>query len=152
MYKKYQNKHKTKLLICFQMAANASSSEEVAKWSCQMCTYLNWPKAVRCAQCITTRRRVSPGARSNHPRGGVGGGPALSEAVATPPTLENLRINQQTPPPPSKWNCGVCTYENWPRTRKCVLCGAGKEATPTRESPPPTSTICTTTGGGGASR
>ena len=27
----------------------------------------------------------------------------------------------------------VCTYENWPRTKKCVLCGVLKEATPTRD-------------------
>ena len=50
--------------------------------------------------------------------------------VSTPPTLENLRIST---PPPSKWCCSVCTYENWPRTKKCVLCGAHKEATPTRD-------------------
>ncbi len=23
-----------------------------------------------------------------------------------------------------KWSCPVCTYENWPRSQVCVLCGA----------------------------
>lgn len=83
------------------------------KWACHLCTYLNWPKALRCSQCLTNRSRR----------------PATP--LATPPSLESLRI--ATPSPPSKWNCSSCTYENWPRTRKCVLCGALKEATPTRD-------------------
>ena len=31
------------------------------KWPCPLCTYLNWPKTLRCTQCHTPRRRVSPG-------------------------------------------------------------------------------------------
>ena len=105
------------------------------KWACSLCTYLNWPKALRCTQCLTPRRRVSPGARKATP--------IEQHSMATPPSLENLRISCSAPSN-SKWNCSVCTYENWPRTRKCVLCGAIKEATPTREDPhitatPPTS-------------
>ena len=29
-----------------------------------MCTYLNWPKAHKCVQCYTVRKRVSPSSMS----------------------------------------------------------------------------------------
>ena len=105
---------------------------EDSKWACTLCTYLNWPKALRCTQCLTPRRRVSPGARKNTPT-------TDSPSPVNPPSLESLRI--ATPSPPSKWNCAACTYENWPRTRKCVLCGSLKEATPTREENTPINSL-----------
>lgn len=36
--------------------------------------------------------------------------------------LSNLQIN--------KWTCNMCTYENWPRSLKCVICGSPKERLP----------------------
>lgn len=30
------------------------------KWSCHVCTYENWPKAVKCIMCCTTKSRISP--------------------------------------------------------------------------------------------
>ena len=61
-----------------------------------LCTYLNWPRAHRCTQCQTPRRRVSPGARKNAST------PEVQSNASQPPTLENLRIST---PPPSKWSC-----------------------------------------------
>ena len=62
-----------------------------------LCTYLNWPRAHRCTQCSTPRRRVSPGARKNASTPEV-----VQSNSSQPPTLENLRIST---PPPSKWSC-----------------------------------------------
>ena len=62
-----------------------------------LCTYLNWPRAHRCTQCSTPRRRVSPGARKNTSTPEV-----VQSNSSQPPTLENLRIST---PPPSKWSC-----------------------------------------------
>jgi len=42
------------------------------KWACQACTYYNYPKALRCTQCLTSRRKVSPAvsrASPGSPRG-----------------------------------------------------------------------------------
>ena len=121
----------------FSVTATPSSAED-NKWACPLCTYFNWPKALRCTQCLTPRRsRVSPGTtvgqhRTTLPKSSNEGGVmAQVQVPQAPPSLESLRIS--TPSPPSKWNCSVCTYENWPRTRKCVLCGSIKEATPTRD-------------------
>ena len=120
-------------LFLFSVTATPCSSED-NKWGCPLCTYINWPKALRCTQCLTPRRsRVSPGTTAMQ-RGtpkSSNEGMATTQVAPSPPSLESLRIS--TPSPPSKWNCSVCTYENWPRTRKCVLCGSIKEATPTRD-------------------
>lgn len=120
-----------------QLHVTASPSSictpEDNKWACPLCTYFNWPKALRCTQCLTPRRsRVSPGTTAMQRTPKSSNEVGVATQVATPPpSLESLRIS--TPSPPSKWNCSVCTYENWPRTRKCVLCGTIKEATPTRD-------------------
>ena len=44
-----------------------NNNHQQAKWACLMCTYLNWPRAVRCAQCLYPKRRVSPAVSRNSP-------------------------------------------------------------------------------------
>ena len=44
-----------------------NTANQSAKWACLMCTYLNWPRAVRCAQCLYPKRRVSPAVSRNSP-------------------------------------------------------------------------------------
>ena len=112
-----------------QLLVSSQQNPEESKWACTLCTFLNWPRAHRCTQCSTPRaRRASPGARKN--ASSTSENSMICGTHNQTPTLENLRIST---PPPSKWSCGVCTYENWPRTKKCVLCGAHKETTPTRD-------------------
>ena len=131
-----KNKDKYDANFSFHLVTASPSSictPEDNKWACPLCTYFNWPKALRCTQCLTPRRsRVSPGTTAMQRTPKSSNEVGVATQVATPPpSLESLRIS--TPSPPSKWNCSVCTYENWPRTRKCVLCGTIKEATPTRD-------------------
>ena len=58
-------------------SASSSSSAASSKWACAMCTYLNWPKAHKCVQCYTVRKRVSPSSMS--PRSAT---PASSASAA----------------------------------------------------------------------
>ena len=46
------------------VSASSSSAAASSKWACAMCTYLNWPKAHKCVQCYTVRKRVSPSSMS----------------------------------------------------------------------------------------
>lgn len=39
-----------------QNLAGASTSDN--KWACKMCTYLNWPRSLRCVQCYTKKGAV----------------------------------------------------------------------------------------------
>lgn len=36
-------------------AAAATVTASDSKWSCKMCTYLNWPRSLRCVQCYTKK-------------------------------------------------------------------------------------------------
>ena len=42
------------------VATNEQRNHNNQKWSCQVCTYENWPRAVKCIMCCTTRSRISP--------------------------------------------------------------------------------------------
>ncbi|XP_043268995.1 ubiquitin thioesterase trabid [Venturia canescens] len=107
------------------------------KWSCDSCTYLNYQNTSRCVQCDNRKppnNTQSPNSIASN----------LHEHLAPlrlgdppPPSLTNIVSNEQlnpaslnnvqTPPPPNvhpdKWSCIACTYENWPKATKCVMCG-----------------------------
>ena len=52
---------------CMQRSSSPFFENNQSKWACLMCTYLNWPRAVRCAQCLYPKRRVSPAVSRNSP-------------------------------------------------------------------------------------
>jgi len=144
-----------------------------AKWTCHMCTYLNWPKALRCTQCRSARQKTSSvtveasisrplnvdvnasadtlsSARNSpsSPEAAKATNNDRNRSVAGMPTQSNETV---------KWPCRACTYENWPRAMRCVLCGLPRgdrsasseketmsglrgSTAPRRRSPPTTST------------
>ncbi|XP_068249702.1 ubiquitin thioesterase trabid [Palaemon carinicauda] len=191
--------------------------QEVDKWTCHLCTYRNFPKALRCTQCRTPRlsladqmanlslaKPASPSPTkpvTTIPRNPAAPIPSATTAITsitTSPTLvtsaksftgscittttpTNNRTGGQspnkgvsgqqgcahgagaenqspggTPPggagrcspqgagmtqsqsrhegepavPSYKWRCRACTYENWPRSTKCVMCGTPKGLSP----------------------
>uniref|UniRef100_A0A915J1V5 ubiquitinyl hydrolase 1 n=1 Tax=Romanomermis culicivorax TaxID=13658 RepID=A0A915J1V5_ROMCU len=155
------------------------------KWACEACTFLNWPKALKCTQCQTIRNKVNLSSeyqiitfvthlnlekiignanenlssKSGHlssvssvtPNANIGKempqkSQSASPSIATPVAISN----NKSPPSPDyyvhqqqgssngaahllldsriiakklqKWSCEGCTYENWPKTSKCVMC------------------------------
>ncbi|KAI3364793.1 hypothetical protein L3Q82_000988 [Scortum barcoo] len=115
----------TSLLICPDSSARprvrSSSMAEIAnKWSCQMCTYLNWPRAIRCTQCLCQRLRTSSPTESPQTSGSNAGcRPAPHSPVDTCEEYNDrnrLNTHQQ------HWTCTACTYQNLPKTAKCVVC------------------------------
>ncbi|NXM70732.1 ZRAN1 thioesterase, partial [Serilophus lunatus] len=108
-------------LICPDSSArprvkSSYSMESANKWSCHMCTYLNWPRAIRCTQCLSQRRTRSP--TESPQSSGSGCRPA---PLAVDPCEEyNDRNKPNTRA--QHWTCSVCTYENWAKARKCVVC------------------------------
>ena len=144
-------------LICDQSrnspSAATSSGGVASKWPCPACTYLNWPRSLKCVQCLTPKnRRESP--RSSPPASLVTSGCHAASITSLHQQqgnstlgLEQLRIsaasnnernrcarisplNSIEPAHPggnsqtAKWRCTACTYENWPVSRICVLCGS----------------------------
>ncbi|KAG9346078.1 hypothetical protein JZ751_007896 [Albula glossodonta] len=113
------------LLICPDSSARPrvkppGPAEVSSKWSCHMCTYLNWPRAIRCTQCLCQRQRArSPTDSSSTPQtSGSGCRPAPPPQDPCEEYNDRNRLNTRA----QHWTCAACTYENWPKTRKCVVC------------------------------
>ncbi|KAL1264897.1 hypothetical protein QQF64_005252, partial [Cirrhinus molitorella] len=111
------------LLICPDSSARprvrpAESSEHSGKWSCQVCTYLNWPRAIRCTQCRSLRQRVC-GPAETPQTSGTGRRPAAAPPVDPCEEYNDRnRLNTRA----QCWTCSACTYENWPKSPRCVVC------------------------------
>lgn len=126
---------------------------EDGKWSCAVCTYLNWPIALRCTQCLTERDKSSSPlldatntqedlltAAAEHlqrtltirssPDGGGGGGVSQGAIVRrkVSPSAGTTSLAKTTTTTcysssAKKWQCSECTYENFPKSQKCSMCG-----------------------------
>lgn len=132
------------------------SSKE--KWVCAACTYSNWPNANQCTICRAPRSRSEP--RSSEARlpsrgesildyascvGAVGGAYVATddkvpmcgrEITVHPPEVKNSKnkmMSNLESRTSKKWKCYSCTYENWPRATKCIMCQMPRKRTP---SPP----------------
>ncbi|XP_046888395.1 ubiquitin thioesterase Zranb1 [Hypomesus transpacificus] len=113
------------LLICPDSSARprvrpVTTAETSSKWSCQICTYLNWPRAIRCTQCLCQRQRTHRSTESPQ-TSGSNGGCRLAPSSPVDPCEEyndRNRLNTHT----QHWTCSACTYQNWPKTKKCVVC------------------------------
>ncbi|XP_050980713.1 ubiquitin thioesterase ZRANB1 [Labeo rohita] len=111
------------LLICPDSSARprvrpAESSENSGKWSCQVCTYLNWPRAIRCTQCCSLRQRVCSPTETPQ-TSGTGRRPATVPPVDPCEEYNDRnRLNTRA----QCWTCSACTYENWPKSSRCVVC------------------------------
>lgn len=131
------------LLICPDSSARprvriADVPETSSKWSCQMCTYLNWPRAIRCTQCLCQRQQAQQqqhvqhathqGHHTQQPRSptespqtsGSGCRPAPPATTTDPCEEYNDRNRLNTHA--LHWTCTACTYENWAKALKCVVC------------------------------
>ncbi|KAL4711565.1 hypothetical protein ACJJTC_003582 [Scirpophaga incertulas] len=107
-----------------QMTSTTPASE--GKWSCELCTYENFPLSKKCTMCRTAKPSLSENIFSL--QDGASALPTHTvcdvelEVDAVAERLRPLRIS--SPTATHKWPCAVCTYENWPKSQKCAMCGA----------------------------
>ena len=129
-------------------------SSNAIKWRCSVCMYRNWPNTTTCTSCRSTRNNECSSERpptKDSPRAGsrfesildyASGGSVMLEAP--PSSLSSSkgrtpRHGQRSSPHhhdnknSRKWRCSRCTYDNWPKSSKCVMCYTAKNRTP---SPP----------------
>ncbi|KAF6775190.1 hypothetical protein AHF37_05650 [Paragonimus kellicotti] len=89
------------------------SSETEHLMRCASCTYLNKPLSFKCEQCFNVLCDPSELVTSD-PK------PSIStDSPASP--FSSFRVE--------KWSCLQCTYENWPKSQHCVMCGGSPSAT-----------------------
>ncbi|KAM4636651.1 ubiquitin thioesterase ZRANB1 isoform 3-T4 [Discoglossus pictus] len=108
-------------LICPDSSArprvkSSYSMENGSKWSCHMCTYLNWPRAIRCTQCLSQRRTRSPTESPQSSGSGLRSIPGPIDPCEEYNDRNKLNIKGQ------HWTCSACTYENCAKEKKCVVC------------------------------
>ena len=124
------------------------------KWPCQVCTYLNWPRSQKCTQCSTVRPKVIPVMTASRDcTKPLSISVSIESAASSGSSLRKSPRNSPRPSPRTspnspeaakalnndknralvaakstsiKWSCKVCTYENWPKATRCVLCGIVK--------------------------
>lgn len=121
---------------------NTSSNVNSSKWSCHVCTYLNYPRATKCTQCRTAKkmspsRCTSPfistssvisnetnqihcGSRTNTEHN-----PITNITASTNDSYYNDKNRLGSVglvQAGLKWSCSYCTYDNWQAAKKCVIC------------------------------
>ncbi|KAK2712747.1 hypothetical protein QYM36_011443 [Artemia franciscana] len=88
------------------------------KWSCGACTYLNWPRSLRCTQCQSPRlndsdtvinadnihERIAPLKLTGSPTASRGSPPS-SVSKGASPEFEACNTRSNSPQTTSKWKC-----------------------------------------------
>ncbi|XP_013403121.1 ubiquitin thioesterase ZRANB1 [Lingula anatina] len=120
--------------------SGVTSSDIGKKWSCHVCTYLNWPRAIKCTQCLTPRLKspsptspthsftkpLSINVNISEPSGSRYAARRNSPSSPEATKEHNNDRNKAVAAALIKWCCKACTYENWPRSQKCVICGTAR--------------------------
>nr|CAD7434134.1 unnamed protein product [Timema monikensis] len=102
------------------------------KWECGTCTYMNWPRSLKCSQCYILRpaslsnlhEHLQP-LRIEQSSDCTASGGLLR--TSTSPTLDKKEAkdaDNYVGGHRTKWLCVTCTYENWPKATKCIMCAA----------------------------
>lgn len=88
-----------------QQQIPATYIDSVEKWPCDQCTFLNYPRAIRCTQCGSYRiigtSRVSPVQQSFDTQ--------PSERISPQPSITDSRLIAQRL---RKWSCSRCTTDS----------------------------------------
>ena len=83
------------------------------KWPCPSCSYLNWTKAQFCVMCRTVKPNEYNSVESL--RNIENNGEVKNNEIKKEKKIITIGKSY-------KWVCQRCTYENWPKALKCVIC------------------------------
>ncbi|KAF5304182.1 hypothetical protein FQR65_LT08076 [Abscondita terminalis] len=108
------------------LAAGSCENKTKGKWTCESCMYFNSSKDQICNQCGTSAP-LSCNTLHEHIQplkitqiSDVAQSLSQSRTNSPPTTLTNMENSRRTT---QKWMCVLCTYENWPKSIKCSMCG-----------------------------
>lgn len=95
------------------------ADEPQKKWGCEYCTFKNWEAAKKCTICQAPRppKFITESHQSQDIY------QVASLAICNQDTHTAVR-KQNTES--SKWSCTKCTYLNWAKTKKCIVCSTRK--------------------------
>eukprot|EP00794_Sanderia_malayensis_P005119 gene5119-5768_t len=97
------------------------------KWSCSSCTYLNNSKNETCLMCQCKKPNTVKKLEEKRNLENVEG-PAvvITDCYVKNDSNFDKEKKLKSLLKSNKWVCSNCTYENWPKTMKCVLCQTQK--------------------------
>lgn len=110
--------------IIIERHSPPAAADNELKWACTCCSYYNWMKADKCVMCHV----VKPSQLNNIEivRNMENNNSSQADTQRSSPTDTNstrTKLARSASLLKShKWTCQKCTYENWPRTLKCVIC------------------------------
>jgi ubiquitin thioesterase ZRANB1 len=108
------------------MSDHGETAAEQRKWQCVQCTYLNFQQATKCTICKRVRRIedelvVAVRVCKRVALGRVQTEAQLSKQRSPPPSTSAVDVNAA-----QKWQCAVCTYQNYPKSQRCTVCRADR--------------------------
>lgn len=131
----------------------ASKCKTKAKWACTTCTYTNWANAHQCVMCGAQKSKLkvesSGGTNRSYPisesileyassKGAVGGACVQEERIV--PQVKPSRVKKESKNGKSnvdkKWKCQQCTFDNYSKSVKCVMCHTRRTPSPVYEDRP----------------
>lgn len=104
----------------------AGPCENQSKWSCETCMYANTSNDQTCIQCgnpgLLTSNMLhdNPQPLRMTQKSDIAQSLSRSRTNSPPTSLTNIENSRRTT---QKWTCSTCTYENWPKSIKCSMCG-----------------------------
>ena len=112
------------------------------KWSCEYCTYENWPASKKCTLCHAPRPpqfitdnvneekdiyKMAALVQANNSI--CCGGESSSALDATSSNAKVLSSGSGGSGNANKWACIMCTFLNWPRSSRCTQCLSPRQKT-----------------------
>ncbi|XP_031350268.1 ubiquitin thioesterase trabid isoform X2 [Photinus pyralis] len=105
----------------------AGPCENQSNWSCETCMYaMNTSNDQTCIQCGNPGLLSSNTLHDNPQplrvtqKSDIAQSLSRSRTNSPPTSLTNIENSRRTT---QKWTCPMCTYENWPKSIKCSMCG-----------------------------
>lgn len=102
-------------------AASGEFRKSKNKPQCENCTNVNCASCISCAGLPLTATNLHEHMQPLRISQKSDLAQSLSRNNSPPPSLTNLENSKRTSQ--AKWTCQICTYENWPKSPKCAMCG-----------------------------
>ena len=130
------------------LLTDKSPSRQWSKWSCDLCTFLNHNKSLKCIQCLTPRNHLNSTYKTELESELIASNEVLKNRSS--PESQGMGSDSNTTHRDSyhndknryesigveagfKWSCSACTYDNWNAAKKCVLCATPRKNTSSSE-------------------
>lgn len=102
--------------------------EQTVRWPCKYCTYDNFPSAIKCNLCNTSRdgHRSSNGRKEDERSQASGKDVNRRSPDTSGEKLICLAPEDSSELLEGRWCCVSCTYLNWENSLKCVMCSSAR--------------------------